>query len=341
MLGSIVEGRTWQGKKTARSGLTIGFPRGATSGTVRRMVDEPDGRDERPSDAPADLGREREVLVRQFLRRGFEITETMISENHTLRDQLEQLHAENARLRAHLASDTAIRDLIRRIDGLEEERRALLERSNELAETSRESQRRSTEVEAELHDLANLYIASSHLHSTLSLKRVVRHLAELLQQLVGAEAFVIYISDPDGQRAHPIHVEELDSAPDVEVGEGAIGVVMATRVPRIASTPHPAGSLDAPIAIVPILIRDVCVGVIAIASVFAQKERWAEVDREFLRLLGNHAGTALVAATLYGERFPDEATSDPRAALSIIHDQLARQREPDASPDKKSGASDR
>lgn len=303
-----------------------------------------DDRNDRPSDAPADLGREREAFVRQFLRRGFEITESMLTENQSLRDQLDRLRDENTRLRAQVASDDAIRDLIRRIDSLEVERRELLARSDELAETSRESERKSTEIEAELHDLANLYIASSHLHSTLALKRVVRHLAELLQQLIGAERFAIYVIDADGKRARPIHSEGLNGAEGevgpVEVGDGTIGLVMQMRLARIEDQPHPAGTLDAPVATVPLLVKDVCVGAIAVCSVFAQKERWAAVDHEFLGLLGSHGGAALIAATLYAERF-GEGSPDPRQALGHIHEQLARQRDhADASADP-TGATDR
>ena len=277
-----------------------------------------DDRSERPSEPPADLGRERETFVRQFLRRGFEITESMLTENHALRDQLERLREENGRLRSQMASEDAIRDLIRRIDTLELERRELLARSDELAESSRENERRSLEVEAELHDLANLYIASSHLHATLSVRRVVRHLGELLQQLVGAERFAIFILDPGGARARSIHAEGLEPS-EVRLGEGAVGLVMSTQIARIASQPHPAGSLEAPIAVVPMLVRDLCVGAIAVASVFPQKERWANVDHDFLSLLGSHGGSALIAATLYADRFPDGAAPDPREAPSILH----------------------
>lgn len=291
-----------------------------------------DDRDDRQSDAPADLSRERETFVRQFLRRGFEITETVISENQELRDTLERLREENGRLRAQLASNDAIRDLIRKIEELEVERRALSIRSDELAESSRESEQRSMAVEAELHDLANLYIAATHLHSTLSLKGVVKHLAELLQQLVGAERFAIYVADPNGKMARSIYAEGME-APEVIVGEAPTGLVMAMRVPKIEDAPHPAGSLDAPVATVPMLVRDVCVGAITIVSVFPQKERWAGVDREFLGLLGSHGGTALMAASLQADRSADlhgpgkSNTYDPLDALRNIHEHLARFRD--------------
>lgn len=290
-----------------------------------------DDRNDRGSDAPADLGREREAFVRQFLRRGFEITETMLSENQDLREQIDRLRDENARFRAQIASDDAIRDLLRKIDSLEVERRELLARSDELAESSRENERRSVEVEAELHDLANLYIASSHLHSTLGLRRVVRHLSELLQQLVGAERYAIYVVDPSGKTATPILSEGLGSLGPVTLGHGTAGLVMQMRLSKIEDHPHPGGSLDAPVAAVPLMVRDTCVGAIIVASVFAQKERWAAVDHEFLGLLGSHGGTALIAANVYADRARDAARAghayDPREALRTIHEHLAAPKE--------------
>ena len=108
---------------------------------------------------------------------------------------------------------------------------------------------------------------------------------------------------------------------------------MAMRVPKIEDAPHPAGSLDAPVATVPMLVRDVCVGAITIVSVFPQKERWAGVDREFLALLGSHGGTALMAASLQADRSADlhgpgkSNTYDPLDALRNIHEHLARFRD--------------
>jgi hypothetical protein len=88
------------------------------------------------------------------------------------------------------------------------------------------------------------------------------------------------------------------------------------------------------------LVRDLCVGAIAVASVFPQKERWANVDHDFLSLLGSHGGSALIAATLYADRFPDGAAPDPREALATIHEHLAEHRDTDAGSDT-SGASPR
>lgn len=261
-------------------------------------MDDEDDRT-RESEKPVDLTRERESFVRQFIRRGVELTEGLLEENERLREQLDAATEQNALLRAQIASDDAIRDLLRKIETLESERRALLERSSELEATSQQSADRNLEVEQELHDLANLYIASSHLHSTLSARGVMRHLSELLQQLVGAEVFAIWLVR--GERIVPIGADgvALGSLAALQKGEGVVGEVLLTGLPRIAEAPQPGGTLEAPIAAIPLMVRDVGVGAITIATVFEQKPAWAAVDRELFHLMGTHAGPALIAANLY------------------------------------------
>jgi hypothetical protein len=284
-------------------------------------MSDSDERDERTSDRPSDLSRERESFVRTFLRKGVELTEGLLEENKALRSELGEQQREIARLRAQVASDDAIRDLLRKIETLEKERRALLDRSNQLSESAKKTEHRNEEVEQELHDLANLYIASSHLHSTLSVRGVLRHLKELLQQLVGAEAFVIYLMDPDGSVARPIASDGLvaGDVTDVRPGDGPIGDVFMTNLPRISDRIGHGGNIDNPVAVIPLLVRDRAVGAIAILSLFRQKEVWAAVDRELFNLLGSHAGTALIAANLFAQN------QGPLEALRGLDDHLSGQ----------------
>ncbi len=259
-----------------------------------------DGRERsRESEKPVDLTRERESFVRQFIRRGVELTEGLLEENERLRARIDELAEQNALLRAQIASDDAIRDLLRKIESLETERRELLERSSTLEATTKQKDDRNLEVEQELHDLANLYIASSHLHSTLSVRGVMRHLGELLQQLVGAEVFAIWLVR--GDRVVPIGADgvALDALAPQHLAEGVIGEVLLTGLPRIADRPQPGGTIEAPIAAIPLMVRDQAVGAITIASVFEQKSGWAAVDRELFHLMGTHAAPALIAANLY------------------------------------------
>ena len=259
---------------------------------------------------PGDLVQERETFVRSFLRKGVELTEELLHENGELREENQRLHRDNARLRKQVASDDAIRDLLTTIEGLEDEKQRLLERSTLLERSQRSDEGRYEEIEHELNDLANLYVASFQLHASLSPRRVVRHLQDMLGQLVGADGFAIYLVDADGQEAVPIAWENLAEAPaTVKVGEGAVGEACLTAVPHVSSTLG-EGSLDAPLAVVPLLVEGKAVGAIAITRMLVQKTRWAPLDQELFKLIGAHAGTALIAANLYsGELGPMPALS--------------------------------
>ena len=84
----------------------------------------------RPSDRPPeDLKKERDAFIQQFFRKGAQLTEELLRENERLRDKITELESENGKLRAHLASDSAIRDLLRKIEELEQEKRDLVTQS--------------------------------------------------------------------------------------------------------------------------------------------------------------------------------------------------------------------
>lgn len=265
----------------------------------------------RTSDLPVDLAKEREAFVRSFFKRGVELTESLIDENNELRERLAEVESENAMLRSQIASDDAIRDLLRTIEKLEAERATLLERSESLEATRQSFLGRQEEIEQEVNDLANLYIASHQLHNTLSVRRVVRHLRDLSGQLVGALGFVIYIRE--GDRIEPLAWEglETDEVPPVNLGEGALGDVFVTGLPRIREAiagQGGQGSFDDPVAIIPFSVQETVVGALSIITMLEQKTHWESVDRELLKLMGAQAGVALVAANLFaGVEGPLEA----------------------------------
>lgn len=276
-------------------------------------------RTKRTSDMPVDLTKEREAFVRTFLKKGVELTEHLIAENEALRTELAQQQVDNARLRAQLASDDAIRRLLETIEKLEAEKLDLLHHAKELENATRSHQGRYSEIEQELNDLANLYVASFTLHSTLSPRGVVRNVKELLGQLVGADAFAIYVLDAEARVAHPVSSEGIATSEigPINVGEGPIGSACATGERRIRrGKPLPRGTLADPLAIIPLLADDRPIGAIAIAALLVQKTGWASVDEELFKLLGAHAGTALIAATLYGR------TTGPTAALVGLREAL-------------------
>ena len=269
------------------------------------MSDDSEAADKsRGSDLPVNLLKEREAFVRSFLRKGVEYTELLLRENQDIRRELSGLRAENARLRAQVASDDAIRELLRTIEGLESERNALVERSMELEHSRRRNDERQAEIEQEVNDLANLYIAAVQLHASLSVRRVVRHVRDMCGQLVGALGFAIYIVDEGKELAHPIAAEALEGTvlEPIPLGQGPIGDACMTGIPRIREASGEAltnGTLTDPVAIIPMTVDGQPIGAVVILSMLGQKEAWASVDRELFQLIGNQAGVALIAANLY------------------------------------------
>jgi len=267
---------------------------------------------------------ERDSFVHTFFKKGAEFTDELLRENDRLRKRLFDLESENAALRTHLASDEAIRELLRKIEHLEREKEQLLSHVREAERHSSHLFTRYSEVEEELSNLAHLYVASYQLHSTLHLREVIRHLKELLTQLVGSRAHAFYLKDPAMGELVPIASEgiELSRLPRLAVDAGSrkeedrgahnragelIERVFMTGVAHIEEGELTAAPRDQPAACVPMRIDDSVVGVIVIYSLLDQKNQFLPVDYALFKMLGAHAATALTGALLFAEsngRFP-------------------------------------
>lgn len=252
---------------------------------------------------PQDLHKERDVFIQTFFKKGAQLTEELLKENERLRRRMEGLEDENAALRAQVKSDNAIRELLHKIESLETEKTRLLSRFHEVEARSHEYQATFAEFEAELSNLASLYVASTQLHSTMSVRGVVRQIRELLAQLLGARAFAIYLVSDDGAELLPISHEgvRLDDVKPVAVGDGAIGGAFTSGTSSIEEADLTACGLDKPAACVPLRLEDRVIGVVAIFSTFEQKTRFVPVDYELFKLLAGHAAAAMVAARLFAD----------------------------------------
>src|SRR5580698_4433414 len=172
-------------------------------------MSERKGRGSRKSDrlrdtVAADRNEKRDAFLHSFFKRGAELTDEVVDENRRLRAQIERLEEDNAALRKQVASDRAMRDLLRKIDELEREKSRLLSTVTEQEEVTGRIVNRFAEIESELESFANLYVASFQLHQSLRLRTVVRHIRELLVQLVGARSLAVYFADQEGQRLVPV-----------------------------------------------------------------------------------------------------------------------------------------
>ncbi|HEX8794112.1 MAG TPA: GAF domain-containing protein [Polyangiaceae bacterium] len=260
-------------------------------------------RSDRPESAvAAELKQKRDAFLHTFFKRGAELTDELVHENKKLRDTIAKLEEDNASLKTQLASDRAIRDALRKIEDLEREKSRLLSSMHEQEEITGKITNRFAEVESELESFANLYVASFQLHISLGLPTVMRHVKELLVQLVGAKSLAVYFVDEARRKLEPIASDGVDlaSVPAVPVQDGAPGNAVAAAIERafLTGVPHVADGdvRTEPAACIPLHIDDRNVGVVVVYALLEQKRRFLTVDRELFKLLGAHAAGAIVGA---------------------------------------------
>jgi hypothetical protein len=250
---------------------------------------------------PSDLARVRDELLNN-LTQSSKLTEQAVRDFRQLELRLLELEQENTALRAAVEADQAARLLIERIERLEAEKQELLSRCRDAERASSQFTSRFNQVEAEFENLANLFVASNQLYSSMSPRGVTRRIKEVLAQLVGAERYCMYLVSEDAARLVPVASEGIagDQQVPVRVQGTLLGSVYTSGRARIEEHTDPSkGTLNEPAAVVPLAVDDRVVGVIAVFSTLPQKTRFVAVDFELFRLLGQHAAAALVSASLF------------------------------------------
>ena len=196
---------------------------------------------------------------------------------------IQQILKENQRLK------NKISQLEKKVDLFKQEKKALV--------------LKYTKLEEENNNLANLYVASYQLHSTLDFKEVLKILLEIVTNLIGAEKFTIMLIDEQSKKLIPKASEgiTLDMVPITKLGEGVMGNVAATGESYFTTTLSTKTSDDftSPIVCVPLKIEDRVIGIIAIYSLFTHKKNFSNIDYELFNLLAGHAANALYLSMLY------------------------------------------
>lgn len=227
----------------------------------------------------------------EALQRGRQFTEELLRENERLRLRIVQLESES-----FATGDDEVRrlrleneQLVKKIDYLEK-------RFHQIEAENKDFAQRYIEVEEQNGALANLYVASFQLHSTLDMNEVVQIIVEILLNLIGAEEFAIYMLDEEAQ--------------ELAVMGGELG---ERRYPRgrIPANLGPEGHVIAtkdifrgtgqgePLIAVPLKIKEDIIGVISVYKLLAHKRGFTALDYELLNLLAGHAATALLSSKLY------------------------------------------
>ena len=229
-----------------------------------------------------------------------EFTEELLKENERLRFKI--AHLESGGGAQPTSSDERVQTLSKRIKELEERLSDVEIRYKKVEEENKEFADRYIEIEEQYNNLANLYVASYQLHSTLDYAEVVRIVQEIVINLIGAEAFHLFmVSEKTGQLE--LETSEGQTAPVsiIPMGEGPIGKAAKTgenlfsdNVAHREPTPF-----DQPIAVIPLKIKDTVIGVISINKLLVQKTAFTSMDYELFTLLAGHAATAVFSAKLY------------------------------------------
>jgi len=233
-----------------------------------------------------------------------QFTEELINKNLELRNKIKQLEEEKNRLLLEEGGEEE-KKLQEKIEHLRKEKQELLNRYQEVSEETQDFVARYREIEQENNNLANLYVASYQLHSTLDFNEVLEIITEIIINLIGAGKFVIFLHNEKQASLKPVKAEglTLEEIPTIKLGEGIIGGAGESGEIYYRESEPDLLELDYrhPMVCVPMKVQDRLVGVIAVYQLLPQKEKLEKVDYELFSLLAAHAATALFSARLYSE----------------------------------------
>jgi len=262
-----------------------------------------------------------EPAAEEFLkvfRRGVQFTEELLRENERLRVRLVRLEEEHRVLAQKRLGPDNYRQLLDQLQELDEQRNQLLERFRAVESENRDYLKRYEEMEQEYNRLANLYIASYQLHSSLDLREVVRVTFEIIVNLIGGEVFCLYVLD--GNRLLPVRGEKcvIEQLSPLTMGRGVAGKAAQDGTPYVDSGNLAKAEGDKPRVCIPLAVAGETLGVICIFKFLEHKPCVTELDRELFGLLGLHSATAMAAARLHAEagKIPHDAEGFRRMLAS-------------------------
>lgn len=150
-------------------------------------------------------------------------------------------------------------------------------------------------IEEQSSNLANLYVASYQLHTSVDRTTVLNTMQEIVINLIGSEQLAIY--ERSGDEFHLAASFGLDETQVMatiggeyaveKLGEGHIFHEPAHRQPLTAS--------------VPLRVDEQVIGAILVFRLLEHKPALEAVDHELFELLAVHASTALHCATLHAQ----------------------------------------
>ena len=235
----------------------------------------------------------------QVFRKGEEFTRDLLKENEKLRFKIAQLEETLSKS----GDEARMKLYIERINALETENRNLWKKYKLAEEENKDFTAKYVEVVEENNNLANLYVASYQLHSTLDFNEVLRIIAEVIINLIGAEKFAVMVIDDKSNQLLPVASEgiNLDIIPPVKMDNDVIGTVTKSGESYFGSDLS-AGQTDdfsKPLVCIPLKIKEHVIGVVVIYSMLEHKKGFSNIDYELFNLLARHAATAIFSSEIY------------------------------------------
>jgi GAF domain-containing protein len=181
----------------------------------------------------------------------------------------------------------------------------MLEQLRSVESENQQFAERYLEIEEENNNLANLYVASYQLHSTLDPSEVLKVIVEIVINLIGAELFCVYVCEENGLTLEPVASEgsPVASFPPLSLESGAIGQSVSSGdvMTGDPSAVAQEGEKGEPVVCIPLRVEDRPVGAIVIHRLLQQKDGFSPLDHELFTLMAGHAATAIFASRLYAQ----------------------------------------
>ncbi len=178
-----------------------------------------------------------------------------------------------------------------------------------------ELETRLTQIEDENRDLAglcsrlneqneaisNLYVAKHRLHASFDAGEIMKIVTEILNELVGAQAFsIMFVEQKKKVLRRVAGRGARDAAEAVPLGEGLLGEIAVKGAPFYYEGPNGGERPgEIPLAVIPLKTKEACVGVIVIYELLPHKSGLTPVDHQLLELVAEHAPSALRSARLH------------------------------------------
>jgi transcriptional regulator with GAF, ATPase, and Fis domain len=247
-----------------------------------------------------DLNQRAQRLV-DVLTTGKEYVEELMREN-------ERLHRNVAVLEGSVSShQSEAARFQEQLQAQNLDRERAVTRLGRVEEENRDFAGRCVEMEQLHSNLANLYVASHQLHSTLDFKEVLQIVQEIVINFIGSECFAVLLLDEETGELRTIAAEGDALVPGiagmtVRMGEGKLGQVTSTGESYFAREAfgQNAGT-DHPLAAVPLKIKEKTIGLLVVYQLLQQKRAFSTTDYELFSLLAGQAATAIFSAKLYSD----------------------------------------